>query len=114
MQTGGSCLCDEFWILSETNTVGSNVNAFESNASSVAHRLQEDICDSRLSTGKQNDHLALGRHQKSTVENTPYVVHRKFMNVRCVVCIHVAWRAFQVAAVGQIYDQSDSAPGSNR
>src|SRR5579863_8460351 len=114
MKSSGFGLNDKFWILCETYAVRGNMNTFETNASSIAHCAEKVIRNGRLSTGEQDNHLAFGRHRKGTVENTHYIIHRKFMDIRRMIRIHVTWRTFQIAAIRQICDQSHSAPGSNR
>ena len=80
----------------------------------VADGIEEIRCNRRFAACEQNVHVTVRFHAARSIEDLPDVFHRELVDVRAVVGVHEAGRAFQIAAVRQIDDQRDAASGPNR
>ncbi len=101
----------EVILLSQPDAVGDDAYPLESGAPRVADGVEEVLRDRWLAAGKEDVELSLWLERPCAVEDVSHIVHGELMDIRRMVGVHEARRAFQVAPVGQIDDQGQPSPG---
>ena len=108
MNAGRAGACCEAVLLKESDSVRDDADAIEADLLCARHGIKEIRCDRRFATRKQNVQFTL-RVAMASIEDLTDVVHRELVILRAVVGVQ-AGRAFQIAAVRQVDNQSDSRP----